>query len=431
MDRGGESDVSSAVADADYTPTADESPSSDMSEGPAGVDSGSRMPRRRTLWIVVGAVVIAVVIVIAASLWIGIVPSVTHSLSPPGPNVSALPYSTAYSSANATARTTASGPWALVTAIGYATLATFPLPRPSENSACGGSGSASSVPPVTAASLLAGEASLWGFGFKNPSGATLSVEVTAENSTVVGTAPASIHCFGSPRGGVGTLPDPDHLADSSRAVSLLGGFYSAFIANFSETSVGFSLTTAGGAIGSSNSTAYWEVFATPCINSTISLIGAAGDPALLAGVNATSDSVVFSHATNGLGSCLAPGTLNEQLDLGPQNFLSNFAGPYAYNVSLTVLAVNGSLYPENFTPVLINDFNSSTLPTSPLYVSTSGGTVLAEYSFTAKQWEFGASLLIQVGDQVSVALNGTTAYAAALVLEGNPPLGGTISFYLD
>jgi hypothetical protein len=386
---------------------------------------------RRSIGIVVGAVVVVAVIVLVALLWSGILSSSIHPNGATTVGGSGETSATAYALANSTARQQADGPWSLVSEIGFATLGTLSIPPPTGGSACAGSGGASNVPPVSLSSLRAGQASLWAFSFRNPSASTLSVEVEGTTSTVLGIAPASAHCLGSPRGGVGTLPTPDRLSDSARAVSLLGSAYSGFLSNFSTMSVAFSLTDAGGEIGSSNTTAYWTVFATPCINWTSGFGGRAGDPALTAGLNAINGAVVFTHSTNGLGSCLSPGTLNGALWLGPPDALYGIGGPYAYNITIAVLAVNGSVTPASFTPVLVNEFNSSPLATSPLFISAADGAVLAEYSFTAKSWVSGGSMKVQVGDRFAVGLDGTTGFAATLVLEGNPPLTGAISCYLD
>ena len=305
-------------------PSAATSPSSPASEPyftPPPPPAAPPKPRRNTMWLAIGAVVVVAIVVLGLGL-AGILPIFSSGSSSP----SVLTYSQALPIANGAAQGTAGGSWALILSSGLVSpVAAFENLNFTKSSGCAVtllSGAPHNVSLSAGPSNPAGGSSPnWLFLYRNADEALLIVGVLDGKATAFATIASGQSCsslFGL------FVTIPSNVIDSSAAANAVSSDASAFLSAHPNVTARFSVFGGASLFGLGKVGAEWAVNYTTCsVNAAAGTSGSAFN----ATVNATSGAVVFEQTISKL-TCTSTGSLGlvhgsasrasveRQLDLG-------------------------------------------------------------------------------------------------------------------
>jgi len=240
------------------------------------------------LWVVVGAVVVVVLLVVGLGL-VGVLP--IFSSSSPG---SVLTYSQARPIADSTAQGTSGGSWDLLIGAGLvsATAVTESLTGTGSSSGCvvttlAGAPSNVSL-PAGPANITGGSSPSWLFLYRNAAGELLIVTVLNGKGTALATIASGQSC--STVFGLLSVV-PSNVIDSSAAANDVSGDAASFLAANPTVSRAYALLGGVSFLGHGYG-AEWRVNYTTCpADATTGTTGAAFN----ATVNATTGAVIFDQ----------------------------------------------------------------------------------------------------------------------------------------
>ena len=404
-------------------PSGTSGPSPEGSARGAQLEGPSPPLSRRARWGIVGAVIVAVIVVVALTQFTPLGTELHIPGSPPAGGSSGGPstFSQAFAIANALAQSEPGGPWGLVSATGVATPnASAPFEGETGNASCPFP-SVPGAPATATAALLAGQAVLWIFSFQGPSGGSTTVAVVSGFGTVVENYGAGSICAGRV---FGTLPSADNIEDSSQFVSSLQPRLGAFVGNYSDVGAYFALSDEGGAIGSQSGTAFWAAIFTPCSDNLFSATNTPGNPLWYGGSNATNDTVLLDRGGPGVGSCATAGSL--AISLSYPAVVQNSTGS---TYSFPFHSAAGDFTAGSIRPGVVDKWDVPDAGAVNCTLEGSRGESLAVFNFATGEWTGASTLLSGVTSLVLFSTTDLVQDGAALVLRTTTgPVTGTVLY---
>ncbi len=372
-------------------------PTSPRETGPARTGApdavgGPRSPRRGGVYAVV-AVLVAVVVVLAALLGLGIVRFPTA----PSPNATSS-FAMAETAAKQAANNYSGQSWTPWLAVGFVPSTATSLPinytyYAFVRAGCTFSPVNSGVRQLLGSSNVSrGQTSAWLFEFADPSSEFLLVSSVEGAATVVGTllGPSCPDQFPSAAALPASTIDPEQAAATAAEA---GGY--RFLSQHPQANV--TLSVVNHQVGWSSMGPQWTVIYSDC--PTVTSLNFTGDY-YVGIVNGTTGA--FESAQNLTGSCPRLGqvaTIPLANSLAVTNAFTAFAGgTYWYNFTVRTIS----------DPMTLDDLgfqleNSSGVPlgvpAARLSVVGLSGVTLGEFNLTTGVWTLGAGVTLTAGDR--------------------------------